>query len=499
MLTRRDFLKTCNTGLLAGLFSGSLVRSAHADEPTPRPNILWLDAEDLSPDIGCYGAPVHTPNLDWLASEGMRFTHAFTTAPVCSASRSAVITGMYQTSIGAHNHRSQRDVPLPEGIRPLTDYLREAGYFCCNGQAFKENRRGKLDYNFEMDFEDAFDGTDWSQRQPGQPFFAEVHFSETHRTFYRDDERPTDPDSVELPPYYPDHPITRKDWALYLDTVQNLDKKVGKILQRLEDEGLAENTVVLFWGDHGRPMVRGKQFLYDGGIHVPLILRWPGRIQPGSVNDSLVTQIDFAPTWLQVAQAQVPEHMQGDSLLGPEVGQRDHVVAARDRCDETDDRIRCVRTRQHKYIRNFHPERPYTHFNAYKKQAYPVLSLLEVLHAEGKLTPEQAHFMADARPTEELYDLERDPHEVHNLADDPEHQAILEELRGKLDQWIEQTGDQGAISEDEEIQQYWDQNAASRFAKGMEERGLSVDSTPEDHLRWWDQRLNEMLNPTTSP
>jgi len=493
MLTRRDFLKVCNAGAVAGALSNLLVKSAYAEAPQERPNILWLDTEDLSPDLGCYGAPlVQTPNIDQLASEGVRFTNAFVTAPVCSASRSAVMTGMYQTSIGVHHHRSNRQNPLPENIKLIAHYLREAGYFTCNGQALTDGKQGKLDYNFKMSFDEAFDGTDWNQRKPGQPFFAEVHFSEAHRTFSRDPDNPINPDDVELPPYYPDHPIARRDWALYLETIQNLDKKVSKVLKRLEDEGLADNTVVFLWGDHGRAMVRGKQFLYDGGIHIPLIVRWPGRIQPGTVSDAFVSAIDFGPTWMNIAGIDVPGYMEGQVFLGPDARERDCIFAARDRCDETDDRIRCVRTERYKYIRNFFPERPYTYFNAYKRLQYPVLTLMQKLHAEGKLTPEQDRFMAPTRPAEELYDLQNDPHEVHNLADDAEYQEILKELRAKLDAWIKETGDQGETPEDEEITAYWDHQAAKKFAENMRNRGIEPDIAHEEYLAWWESKLDEM-------
>ena len=497
MLTRRDFLRICNASAIAGVLSGLFVKSAHAAEGKA-PNILWLDTEDLSPDLGCYGTPlVKTPNIDRLASEGIRFTNAFVSGPVCSASRSAVVTGMYQTSIGLHHHRSNRQKTLPDNIKLFTHYLCDAGYFTCNGQALtgpraRADQQGKLDYNFKMSFNEAFDGTDWSQRKPGQPFFAEVHFSEAHRTFHKDVDSPINPDDVEVPPYYPDHPITRLDWALYLETIQNLDKKIGKILRRLEDEGLADSTVVFFWGDHGRAMVRGKQFLYEGGIRIPLIVRWPGRIQPGTVSDELVSAVDFAPTWLTLAGAEVPDYMEGQDFLSSDAPGRDCIFAARDRCDETDDRIRCVRTKRHKYIRNFFPERPYTYFNAYKKKQYPVLTLMEMLNARGELSPEQARFMAPTRPAEELYDLQHDPHEVHNLADSAEHQGILEELRGKLDAWIADTGDKGEIPEDEETASYWDQEAATRFARDMKARGLEPDITPEEYLAWWERELTEM-------
>ena len=492
MLTRRSFLRNCGIGIGASALADFFVRSAFAAE-SERPNILWLDTEDLSPDIGCYGnSLVKTPNIDKLASEGVKFTHAFVTAPVCSASRSAVATGMYQTSIGCHNHRSKRDTPLPNGIEHFSHYLRSAGYFVCNGQNLTDGRQGKLDYNFKMSFEEAFDGTDWSQRKPGQPFFAEVHFNETHRLFTHDPDNPINPDHVKIPPYYPDHPITRQDWALYLETAQNLDKKVGKILQRLEDESLADNTVVFFWGDHGCAMVRGKQFVYDEGIHIPLIVRWNGRIQPGTVNSDFVSAIDLTPTWLSIAGVEPPEYMQGRNLFDPKGQKRDYIVAARDRCDETDDRIRCVRAKRYKYIKNFFPERPYTYFNAYKKLQYPVLTLMEKMYAEGKLTQEQANFMSPTRPGEELYDLINDPYEVYNLAGKPEYDNTLKEFRSILDEWVEETGDQGEIPEDAEIMSYWDQNAKEGFDKQMRQRGLEPDVNNEEYLAWWEKRLNQM-------
>jgi uncharacterized sulfatase len=493
MLNRRDFLKTCNSSIIAGVFSKFLIQPAFANEGQQRPNIVWLDTEDLSPDLGCYGNElVHTPNLDRFASEGVRFNNAFVTGPVCSASRSAVVTGMYQTSNGLHHHRSNRDNTLPEGIAHFSDYLRSAGYFVCNGQALTDGRQGKLDYNFRISFQEAFDGTDWNHRKSGQPFFAEIHFSETHRDFDHDPDNPIDPDDVELPPYYPDHPITRRDWALYLETVQILDKKVGKVLQRLEDEGLADNTVVFFWGDHGRPMVRGKQFLYEGGIHIPLIVRWPGHIEPGTVRDDLVSTLDFAPTWLSIAGVKPPEHMQGRDMFASNLPERKYIFAARDRCDETDDRIRCVRTKKFKYIRNFYPERPYTYFNAYKKLQYPVLTLMEMLDAQDKLTPEQKHFMADTRPAEELYHLEKDPHEVHNLADDPQYESVLKELRGELDRWILETGDKGETPEPEEIASRWDREAKERYIERMKSRGLDPDCESEKYLKWWEKRLKDI-------
>ncbi len=417
----------------------------------PSPNILWIIAEDFSPDLGCYGNHVvNTPNLDRLAAEGVRFTNAFVTGPVCSASRSAIATGMYQTSIGAHQHRSHRHdgYQLPGGVRVLTDYLRAAGYYTANVTTAAPGVRGtgKTDFNFNAPR--PFDGTDWNQRGTGQPFYAQINFTETHRAFHRCPERPIDRRKAVPPPYYPDTPAAREDWAMYLETAQNLDLKVGKALERLRQENLIEETVIFFFGDHGRPMPRGKQFLYDEGIRIPLIVRIPDKLRPpefhpGSVREDFVSAIDITATSLAAARIEVPRHMQGQPFLWGSAQPRDCIFAARDRCDETPDRIRTVRDKRFKYIRNFHPERPWAQPNNYKDTAYPMLRLMRQLHRDGKLTPDQARFLAPRRPAEELYDLTADPHELANLAGKPEHRATLVRMRGQLDKWIAETRDQG--------------------------------------------------------
>jgi N-sulfoglucosamine sulfohydrolase len=487
-MKRRDFLKVTGGTAAAALFSGC---STAPEKKTSRPNILWLISEDTSPDFACYGnTTVKTPQLDKLASEGAMYTNAFMTAPVCSAARSAFMTGMYQTTIGAHNHRSHRNdgYSLPKPAALVTEYFRQAGYFTCNCDGLNYKKPGKTDWNFTAP-PNAFDGTDWSQRRPDQPFFAQVNFSLTHRAFKRDKRNPIDPGQVELPPYYPDHPVARRDWADYLESIQVLDTEVGVALTWLEKEGLADNTIVMYFGDHGRPHVRGKQWLYEGGIRIPLIVRWPGHIEPGTVVHDLISSIDLAPTSMSLAGIRPPRHLQGYPFLGRRRKVRKYVFAARDRCDETVDHIRCVRSARYKYIRNYYPDRPYTQFNAYKKLQYPVLTLLQVLDKQGKLTPEQARFMAPTRPREELYDLQQDPFELHNLAHDEGHRKVLREHSAKLDEWIKATHDQGETPEPPEVIEYWQQQSAKSFARQMESRGLSADISDEDYLKWWEQKL----------
>ena len=464
--TRRSFLKAASLGAASLAMPGCASASQKRTSKTAkdRPNILWILSEDISPDLSCYGAPlVQTPNLDKLAGEGVRFTQAFTTGPVCSPSRSAMITGMYQTSIGAHNHRSHRDdgYTLPEPVRLITEYFREAGYFTANVKTAAPGVQGsgKTDFNFK--FAKAYDGSDWNERKAGQPFFAQLSINMTHRgghwkTLAEKLDNPVDPDKVKLPPYYPDHPVARDDWATYLNSIQVMDAYIGKILQRLDEEGLADNTVVIFIGDNGQCHVRGKQWLYDGGIHIPLIVRWPGKLKPNQVCDYLVSAIDISATVLKIAGIEPPKHIEGKVFLKSTAGghwkpadNRKSIIAARDRCDETVDRIRCVRTGQFKYIRNFMPQRPYTQKNEYKETSYPMLNLMKELHAQGKLTPVQALFMAPRKPDEELFDLRSDPWEINNLAASPDHQKTLKRLRAILEKWIKDTGDQGQFPEKE--------------------------------------------------
>lgn len=488
-IDHRDFLKKCVVGAGGIVLSTSFRSVAYGDSQKERPNILWLIAEDLCPDLSCYGtAQVKTPNIDKLATEGVRLTNVFTTAPVCSISRSAFMTGMYQTTIGAHQHRTPDRKPLPTNVKVITDYFREAGYFTSNCGGGNWTKPGKTDFNFKV--AKPFDGTDWRQRKLGQPFYAQVNFHEAHRDFSRDPENPINPEKVDIPPYYPDHPVTRRDWANYLESIQVLDRKIGKVLKRLEDDGLVDNTIVFFFGDHGRAHVRGKQFLYEGGIHIPLIIRWPGHIKPGTVDDDLISAIDFGPTCLSLAGIKLPSYMQGQVFWPAGTKRREYIVAARDRCDETYDRIRCIRTKRFKYIRNFFPQLPYTQTNLYKMRQYPVLTLMKVLYAQGKLTPEQARFMAPCRPHEELYDLSKDRWEIHNLADDPKYKAILREFRAKLNKWIKETGDRGETPEDPRIavRQYLERKAP-KTERVMKERGLLPDVAPKEYLDWWERYL----------
>ena len=441
----------------------SLLCAAASAADSARPNILWLVAEDLGPDLGCYGTKqVWTPNLDRLAASGVRFDRCYS-GMVCSPSRSAFMTGMYATTIGAHNHRSHRDdgYQLPPGVRILTDWMRDAGYFTANlvklppDCGFKGT--GKTDWNFSYEGR-PFDSSDWNELKTHQPFFAQLNFAETHRA-YRAPKR-ADPAQVSLPPYYPDHPVAREDWAAYLDSASELDRKIECVLGQLERDGLAGNTVVVFFGDNGQSHVRGKQFCYEEGLHVPMIIRWPSGLRlpigfkPGTIDERLIASIDLAPTMLDLAGAPKPPKMQGRILLGAHrEADRKYVFGHRDRCDETVMRIRTVRDERYRYIRNFTPETPLLAPNSYKEKQYPVWNLLKQLNREGKLSPVQAALCAPRMPEEELYDLQADPYEIRNLvsSSDRQHARKLAELRRVLGEWIDKSGDQGRVPEPPQV------------------------------------------------
>jgi arylsulfatase A-like enzyme len=379
----------------------------------------------------------------------------FTTAPVCSPSRSAFNTGMYQTTIHAQEHRTaaKDKRPLLEGVKVLPEWLREAGYFTANVVELPAELgfrgTGKTDWNF-VGPKRPFDSDKWSDLKAHQPFYAQVNFQETHRKYHAP--KLADPAKVVIPPYYPDHPVVRKDWARYLDSASELDRKVGLVLKQLAADGLADNTIVVFFGDNGQSHVRGKQFCYDSGLLVPLIVYWPEKLKPaadyraGAVSDRLLEAIDLPAQTLAWAGVKKPAAMQGRVFLGPKAAAaREIVFAARDRCDETVLRFRTARDARYRYIRNFTPGRPLLLANAYKERQYPVWNLLKELDAEGKLTaPSQRFLTAAALPEEELYDTQADPYETVNLvgSEKAEDRAALERLRGEVVKWIREVGDE---------------------------------------------------------
>lgn len=454
-----------------------------------QPNVILLIAEDLSPNLACYGnSDVATPHIDSLAQRGIRLTNAFATSSVCSPSRSAIFTGVYQTSIDSHHHRNLNPQPLPPGLRILPQIFKDAGYYIFNGNADNLNERGKMDVNFSYD-EDVIDGSDWRNAPAGQPFFGMIQFEETHRDFAGDPIRPIPPEKVVLPPYYPDHPLARQDWSDYLEDIQILDRKVGSILRRIQEDGLDQNTIIVFVADHGRPMPRCKQFLYDGGVAVPLIFSWPGHLPEGKTDTQLFSLIDLLPTCIELAGLEVPSNIDGRALLSEDSTQRAYIFTARDRCGEAADRIRMIRSKTHKLIRNFHPVRPYTTFSAYKEIQYPMLHLMRMLYNQGELNSDQAHFMQMTRPYQELYDIQNDPHEIDNLIESETHADEAARLSTLLNEWIAATNDAGAIPEDYGTEVEWYLKNQRWYRDTLKERGLIEHDTPSAHVEYWENRL----------
>lgn len=430
-----------------------------------KPNILWVSFEDTNPFYGCYGDQVaRTPNLDRLASEGCRWPNTFSTAGVCAPARSAIITGMYPISIGTqhmrttHTNRFTPEMPtpysavVPHYVKCFTEYLRAAGYYCTNNV--------KTDYQFNPPltaWDELSTSAHWRNRpDPDQPFFAVFNLGRTHESGMWPEKCPDikfDPDAVDPPPYYPDTLKVRKAIARMYTNIEHNDGILGEFLRQLEEDGLADNTVVFHWSDHG-PLPRGKRWPYDRGINVPMIVRWPGQLDPGSLRGRLLSTIDLGPTVLSIAGVNIPQHMQGKAFLGSQAtSPRQYIYASRDRYDESYDMVRAVRDKRFKYIRNCRPELPYLLWIPYRNR-HPILQEMWRLYMADELEGAQ-RLMFQNRPVEELYDTKADPHEIHNLADDRSYKSELERLRKALDDWRQEVGDMGEIPESEMVRQWY--------------------------------------------
>ena len=467
---------------LVSCFALALLVTASAADPTPRrPNILWLAGENLAHDLGCYGEKnVRTPHLDRLAAEGVRYTNVIATNPTCAPSRSAFFTGMYQTTTDTHPMRSHRTdaYRLPDGVRPVTHRLRDAGYFTANLKTLdgKEIGTGKLDLNFVNEGPIYHENSsDWSALPKDRPFFAVVNAMESEYDIYdrqtwkharaewvgeREHEKIATPANVTPPPYYPAHPVVREEWARYLNSVSGMDKRFGVVLEKLRAEGREDDTVIIFFGDNGRLEPRGIHWCYDSGLRVPLIIRWPknfpapARYAPGTVSDEMVSLLDLTATTLAAANVTRPLLMHSHSLIGERTTPpRSYAFAARDRIDETEQRIRSVHDPRFHYIRTLSTGPTFSSLNRYKEKCFPIYPLMRQLLAEGKLTGAPLELMQRTGPSEELYDLRSDPHEIKNLAasTQPEHREALIRLRAALDTWLVETGDRGHIPEPRDI------------------------------------------------
>ncbi len=454
--------------LLVSATLASCTRRETLEDLTPRPNILWISAEDLSPRMAAYGdSTVATPNLDRLANEGVVYDHAYTSAGVCAPSRNAIITGRYQISNGGHNMRtlystypektglpkSYNSVP-PAGVKLFPEYLRAAGYYTSNNI--------KTDYQFEAPvtvWDEVSDTADWRGREEGQPFFSVINFTTTHESQIwarADHKMRADPAKVPLPPYYPDNEISRTDVARHYSNLAELDDQIGEVLAKLEEDGLLENTIIFFWGDHGDGLPFYKREVYKRGLHIPLIARFPNKIKAGTRDNTFINAIDFAPTMLSLAGIETPQNMQGKAFLGEYKSPTDHeyIFGARDRLDSEYDRVRSAMDRQYQYVKNFQPEKPLYMDIEYRKNMPMMQMILEKKEA-GELNEDQLFWFKETKPAEELYDLREDPYQLHNLADNPEHLETLERFRAVMDQWLAEIEDLGAIDEKELVKNMW--------------------------------------------
>jgi len=491
-MNRRRFLQI-SSGSAAAMFLPEIHLGAGEIPKAERPNILWISCEDTSCDLGCYGdSYAVTPNLDALAAQGVRYTNVYTNAGVCAPSRSGIITGMYPTTIGTHHMRCQ-GVP-PAEVKCFPEYLRAASYYCTNNS--------KTDYQFDPPltaWDECSNKAHWRGRAKDQPFFAVINLTVSHESQNwpkKGGKLVHDPAKAVVPPYYPDTPVVRENLARYYDNVTKMDEQAGRILKQLEEDGLAEDTIVWFWGDHGRGLPRAKRWIYDSGIRVPLIIcvpeKWrkhvmpssPDAVKPGTVNDELIAFIDFAPTMLSLAGAVIPKHIQGQAFLGSQKARpRDYIFAARDRMDEAYDIIRAVRDKRYKYIRNYMPHLTRAQDIEYMNRM-PIMQEMRRASAEGKLKGPQKQYFEPSKPVEELYDTLNDPHEVSNLADDPRYKDVLQRLRKVHGEWMKQTRDVGLIPEPEfdEMKRpggRWQRTAMPKFANAFHagDRGTSVSIT----------------------
>lgn len=479
--------------LLAGLFacSDSADRPSEisADEPAVwqadfRPNIVWIVTEDLSQRIPPFGdSTIQTPNLSRLAAEGIRFPNTFSTAGVCAPSRNSLATGMYHNSIGGNHMRvdSYEEVTgLPEyestpppAVKMMSEILRRNGYYCTNN--------AKQDYQFTAPvtaWDDKGGSAHYRNRPPGKPFFSIFNTEVTHESglFEPYEERKRDwfasvestkktsytvpqliPKDLDfpIPPYLPDNEIVRRDmWKVY-NNIAEMDRQVGIILDQLEADGLLDSTIIFWYGDHGGPLPREKRLLYDSGLKVPLIVRFPDSWQAGSIDSQLVSFVDFAPTVFSLAGIQPPDYLQGQAVMGPyKAPERKYVYAAADRLDSEYDMIRAVRDKQFKYLRNFRPNQPYYLQVKYREQI-PTMQELLRMRDEGTLNEYQSQWFRQTKPEEELFLVSEDPHELHNLAGDPQYADQLAEMRRACEQWMEEIGDLGVMEEIDEIRHLW--------------------------------------------
>ncbi|PQJ30721.1 sulfatase [Nonlabens arenilitoris] len=484
--------------------STSKVEDATTFELPERPNILWLVTEDMGAYIPPFGdSTIVTPHLSKLAAEGVVYPNLYSTSGVCAPSRAAIVTGMYPSSIGANHMRTnsftkERGLPAYEAVPPaevkmISELLRKAGYYCTNNY--------KTDYQFKAPvtaWDESSPYAHWKNRGDGQPFFSVINFTTTHESglfepygfreietrHYHSGDRNynwknkgashannkssesqttvhiSKDTKFKIPPYLVDNDVTQRDmWKLY-NNIAEMDQQVGAVLKQLEEDGLLENTIIFFYGDHGGPLPREKRLIYDAGLNTPMIIRFPNKMKEGTKNNELISFVDFAPTLLSLIGEKPKSYMQGKAFLGSyKTDERKYIHAAADRFDTKTDVIRAVRDQRFKYIRNYKPDQGYYLPISYRERI-PAMQELLRLRDEGKLNEIQKQWFRDTKPREELFDCKVDPFELNNLIDDPNYQSKLKELRGEMDRWLEAINDNPDLSEKELINKLWRNNSS---------------------------------------
>lgn len=474
--------------ILFFFFLGLVVNSGFSQSATTekdasaaQPNILWLVVEDISSYLPMYGdSTIETPNLSRLAAEGICYDNVFAPAPVCAPARAAIATGMYPNRLGADHMRTgpwmmgevtaqMKNIAAknsPEGLVPyeavppaevkmMSEYLRMAGYYCTNNV--------KEDYQFRkslMAWDESSAKAHWRNREEGQPFFAVFNFEVTHESQIWQKAKdslwvPEDLD-VPVPPYLPDTELGKRDIRRLYSNIKEMDYQVGEVLKQLEDDGLLDQTIIFWYSDHGGPLPRQKRLLYDSGLKVPMIIRFPDKQNAGQRADELISFIDFAPTILSLAGIQPKAHFDGRAFLGDyaDTQARDYIFACSDRFGPNTDNNRAARDKRFKYIRYYHPEKPMFQHTPYRDQM-PIMQELYRLRDEGKLTEAQQQWFRSSKPQEVLFDTEADPHELHDLAGDPAYAEKLAELRNATLEWVKDVGDKNLQPEPELIREFW--------------------------------------------
>jgi len=467
----------CFLALLCFLF-------IQAQEELKKPlNIIWISCEDIGPVLSAYGnSVIRTPNIDRIASEGVKYTNAYATVGVCAPSRFSIITGMYPARLGAHNMRtgdhnnfkspedvfhkvntgiidkSGKNVPeyevvTPSYVKPFTEYLRAESYYCVNDN--------KCDYQFNVPFtawDDVSGGATYKNAPKGTPFFYVKNYYTTHesRIWMRKDMPLTvHPDKVPVPEYYPDIPVVRNNIARKYSNIEALDKEVGQLLQQLEADGVLDNSIIFFWSDHGGNLLRQKRAVGNSGLHVPLLVRYPDGYRAGETDSRLISLMDLGPTVLSLLEIKPSKHLDGRAFAGKyEQTPREYIFGSADRFDEATDMQRSVLDGRYVYIKNFMPEMPLIYRNTYREQI-PMNAKLIALNQENKLRGNASYIFMKTKPVEEFYDLKNDPFEIHNLAKDPKYSVKIKEYRKALKDWQLEIGDKGFIPEHDLIEIFW--------------------------------------------